>query len=125
MDVGGVHWLESPEGCIVPDATGSGTKLLSHPMPAAIQRRAMRPNKPPMAGAIQRMAVGNARTATSCGTAMAPQRYTLSIALQRSASQAPRRLRDKTIPKGQGSVTQHTPQPLQAAPTGGLVGASG
>lgn len=94
-------------------------------MPAAIQRRAKKPSMRPMAGAIQRKAAGSARAATSCGTAMAPQRYTLSIALQRSASQAPWRLCDKTMPKGQGSVKQHTPQPLQAAPTSGLVGASG
>jgi hypothetical protein len=37
----------------------------------------------------------------------------------------PVRLRDSSTPKGQGSAKQHKPQPLQGAPMGGLVAASG
>jgi len=37
----------------------------------------------------------------------------------------PLRLRDSTVPKGQGSARQQTPQALQGAPTAGLAAASG
>jgi electron transfer flavoprotein alpha subunit len=49
----------------------------------------------------------------------------LRVSLQRRAEQAPRSRRLSSAPTGQGSRVQHTPQPLQAAPTTGLAGASG
>ncbi len=39
--------------------------------------------------------------------------------------QAPTRLRLITMPTGQGSARQHTPQPLQGWPSAGLRGAAG
>jgi len=43
---------------------------------------------------------------------------------QRSARHRPRLRRLTSMPKGQGSAAQHTPQPLQMAPAAGMLGAS-
>jgi hypothetical protein len=55
----------------------------------------------------------------------APQRYCCSEGNHCNALQGPLRLRDSSTPSGQGSARQHTPQPLQGAPIGGLAAASG
>ncbi len=99
--------------------------VLSQPRPAAIQRFAKRAKTQARGGTHALGKLGSASCNTSFGAMTAPQRYWRASSCQRSATQAPRRLRDKTMPSGQGSSRQHTPQPLQGAPHAGLALASG
>nr|WP_315490466.1 hypothetical protein [uncultured Rhodoferax sp.] len=101
------------------------SKLLSQPVPAAIQRNPSRRNHGAKLGASARAPCGSACTSTSCGATIAPQRYSSCSGSQRSAEHAPLLRRDSTIPNGQGAYRQHTPQPLQTVPKVALGGALG
>ncbi len=107
------------------EGSRSTSRSQSHPLSSAIERRAAQestgantpfaPCRPP----------GSTRARTSAECTTAPQRYAACPWSQCRATQAPCRRRDKTIPMGQGCARQHTPQPLQGAPSAGLVGARG
>lgn len=99
------------------ESTRLSCTVASQPAPAAIHRPANCRNK----GAAQR----HRAPITASASMSAPQRYMFFALSQSNASQAPDRLREITCPNGQGSARQHTPQPLQGAPSAGLSGASG
>jgi hypothetical protein len=94
-------------------------------MPAAIHRFAVILSSHAIKGIINLKLWGNAAWAICVGSVRAPQRYINFCRSQRRAEHSPVRLRDKTMPKGQGSERQQTPQPLQGAPSEGLKGACG
>ncbi len=104
--------------------SGLGTSQ-SQPTPAATQRRAKRASNAASGGTAPWAKLGKRLPNTSCASVMAPQRYCPLTGCQRKALQAPLRRPDSSTPKGQGSIRQHTPQPLQGAPKAGLSGAPG
>jgi hypothetical protein len=97
----------------------------SQPIPAATQRFAKRASSAASSGTAAWAKPGKRARSTSCAWVMAPQRYCRLAGCQCKALQAPLRRPDSSTPKGQGSIKQHTPHPLQGAPNAGLGGASG